>query len=178
MAKSDRPASGAAGTVRSEPDLLGIYLNDHFAVMTGEVELVRRAARSQRGLGTGDALKRLTVEIVDDRAALLDMMAAIDVSVRRTKSSLAWAAEKVGRLKPNGYVLRRSPLSSLVELEALQLLVEGKAAAWRTLRTLADRDRRLNTERLEELLTRARRQLDTVEQLRVRTATEVFNRRA
>lgn len=106
-----------------------------------------------------------------------DVMAAADVPVRRWKSYAAWAVEKAGRLKLNGRVLRRSPLSSLVELEALRLGVEGKAAAWRTLRQLADHDRRLDAGRLDELLARARRQLDTLEELRVRTAAGIFNRR-
>jgi hypothetical protein len=42
-------------------------------------------------------------------------------------------AERVGRLKSNGRIVRRSPLSSLLELEMLRLAVEGKAACWRTL---------------------------------------------
>lgn len=177
MATSDRARSSATGMFHAEPDLLGIYLNDHFVGATGGIELVRRAAGSQRGSGTGDVLQRLTAEIVNDRAALLDMMAAVDVPVRRVKSYLAWAVEKVGRLKLNGYVLRRSPLSLLVELEALRLGVQGKAAAWRTLRELADHDRRLDAGRLDELLARARQQADTVEELRVRTANAIFNQR-
>jgi len=177
MATSDHARGSGTGTARSEPDLLGIYLNDHLAGATGGIELVRRAARSQRGSGAGEVLERLTAEIVNDRVALLDMMAALDVPVRRVKSYLAWVAEKVGRLKLNGYVLSRSPLSLLVELEALRLGVEGKAAAWRTLRELADHDRRLDAERLDELLARARQQSDTLEELRVRMANAIFNSR-
>jgi hypothetical protein len=41
--------------------------------------------------------------------------------------------EKAARLKLNGHLLARSPLSSLEELEMLRLGVEGKAAGWRTL---------------------------------------------
>lgn len=177
MATSDRTRGSATGRVHSEPDLLGIYLNDHFAGATGGIELVRRAARSQRGSGTGEVLERLTAEIVNDRVALLDMMTALDVPVQRVKPYLAWAAEKVGRLKLNGYVLSRSPLSLLVELEALRLGVEGKAAAWRTLRELADHDRRLDAGRLDDLLARARQQGDTLEELRVHTANAIFNQR-
>lgn len=177
MAASDRPRSGATGMAHYTPDLLGIYLNDHFAGVTGEVELVRRAARSQRGSDTGDALGRLTAQLVDDRTALLDMMTALDVPVRRMKAHLAWVAEKLGRLKLNGYLLRPSPLSLLVELEALRLAVEGKAVAWRTLRNLADDDPRLDPGRLDELLARARRQVDTLEELRVRAAKAIFNQR-
>ncbi|MGH3942896.1 MAG: hypothetical protein ACRDTG_30595 [Pseudonocardiaceae bacterium] len=177
MATSDRTRASVTGRVHAEPDLLGIYLNDHFAGATGAIELVRRAARSQRGSSAGEVLERLTAEIVNDRVALLDMMIALDIPVQRVKSYVAWAAEKVGRLKLNGYVLSRSPLSLLVELEALRLGVEGKAAAWRTLRGLADDDRRLQAGRLDELLARARQQSDTLEELRVRTANAIFKPR-
>ncbi len=79
-----------------------------------------------------------------------------------------------GRLKPNGYLLTRSPLSSLEELELLRLGVEGKAAGWRTLRTLADRDRRLDSVRLDELISAARRQEALLEGLRVSAADQVI----
>lgn len=79
-----------------------------------------------------------------------------------------------GRLKLNGYLLTRSPLSSLEELELLRLGVEGKAAGWRTLRTLADRDTRLDSARLDELISAARRQADLLEDLRVSAADQVI----
>lgn len=170
MARPDHTVS----PTRAEPDLLGIYLNDHLAGATGGVELVRRAAAAQRGSDTGTTLIMLTAEIVEDRAALLNIMAALDVPVRRMKSYAAWVAEKFGRLKFNGHVLRRSPLSSLVELEALRLGVQGNEAMWRTLRELADHDRRLDAGRFDALLARAHRQLHTLEELGVRTATEIF----
>ena len=49
----------------------------------------------------------------------------------------------------------------------LRLGVEGKAAGWRTLRVLADTDQRLEPARLDELIARARRQADLLEDLRV-----------
>jgi hypothetical protein len=64
-------------------------------------------------------------------------MAALGISVRHYKVYAAWIGEKVGRLKFNGHLTSRSPLSGLEELEMLRLGVEGKAAGWRTLRTLA-----------------------------------------
>jgi hypothetical protein len=74
-------------------------------------------------------LNRLAAEIAEDRATLLEIMAGVGVPVRHVKSHAAWAAEKAGGLKLNGHVLHRSPLSGLVELEALRLGVQGKAVA-------------------------------------------------
>jgi hypothetical protein len=55
-----------------------------------------------------------------------------------------WIGEKAGRVKLNGRLIARSPLSDLEELELFRLGVESKAAGWRTLRTPADTDRRLD----------------------------------
>jgi hypothetical protein len=166
--------STATGVRGGATALLGIYLNDHLAGATGGLELARRAARANRGSAVGDAFERLTVEIAEDRAALRQTMTTLGVPVRRYKLYAAWAAEKVGRAKFNGRVLRRSPLSGLVETEALRLGVEGKAALWRVLLRIADRDTRLNTERLHRLLDRARRQVEELEELRLRAAEEAF----
>ena len=86
----------------------------------------------------------------------------------------AWIGEKAARLKLNGYLLARSPLSDLEELEMLRLGVEGKAAGWRTLRVLAETDERLDPGRLDELIAGARRQADLLEELRVRAAGQVI----
>lgn len=165
---------GTASRTSSEPDLLGIYLNDHLAGLTVEVELARRVVRSHRDSDIGAALERLMAEIVGDRAMLRDMMAVLGVPVRRYKAYGAWMGEKVGRLKPNGYLRGRSPLSIIVELEGLRLAVEHAVMGWRTLRELAQHDGRLDLARLDGLLDRGRRQAETLEELRARKVAEVF----
>ena len=159
---------------QSEVDMLGIYLNDHLAGATAGAELAHRMARSHDGGQDAGTLGRLAAEITHDRAALLDLMAALGIKVRRYKMGAAWIAEKAGRLKFNGRLLARSPLSNLEELELLRLGVEGKAAGWRTLRALADTDMRLDRARLDELISRARRQADLLEDLRVAAAGQVI----
>ena len=101
-------------------------------------------------------------------------MGALGVPVRGYKVCAAWIGEKAARLKLNGHLLARSPLSSLEELEMLRLGVEGKAAGWRTLRVLAGTDKRLDPGRLDELIARARRQAELLEELRVRAADQVI----
>ena len=102
-------------------------------------------------------------------------MASLGVTVRMYKVGVAWIGEKAGRLKFNGRLLSRSPLSDLEELELLRLGVEGKAAGWRTLRTLAGTDARLDAGRLDELISRASSQADQLEELRVRAASRVIS---
>jgi hypothetical protein len=156
------------------PGLLGIYLNDHLAGATAGTGLAHRMAVAAHQPTMGGTLRRLAVEISMDRETLLEFMAALGVPVRAYKLWAAWAGEKAERLKPNGRLLSRSPLSSLEELEILRLGVEGKAAGWRTLRVLADRDSRLDAGRLDDLIARARRQADQIEELRVTAADQVI----
>jgi hypothetical protein len=151
--------------------LLGIYLNDHLAGATGGVDLARRLADVENEW-SGGTLGRLADEIAEDRATLIAIMAALDIPVRQYKVWAGWLAEKAGRLKLNGHLLTRSPLSRLVELEALRLGVEGKAAGWRTLHVRASVDRRLVSGQLDGLIERAERQSETLEHLRVRAAVE------
>ncbi|MGW5770407.1 hypothetical protein ACWEVY_14845 [Streptomyces longwoodensis] len=165
-AHSDRAHDGRA--------LLGIYLNDHLMGATGGVERIRRLVGTARGTDLGAALEPVAAEIAEDRAALLAIMRDLDLPVRRYKVVAGWAAEKAGLLKANGRLVRRSPLSTVVELEALRVAVEGKAAGWRVLRRLAGTDARLDAHRLDTLLERAARQQETLEDWRVRRAMEVF----
>ncbi len=156
-------------------DLLGVYLNDHLAGATTGVELARRmVASAEPGTEPARVLGKLAGEIAEDRSALVEIMAPLAVPVRGYKVFAAWAGEKAGRLKLNGHLLTRSPLSGLEETEMLRLGVEGKAAVWRTLRELADGESRLDAGYLDQLLARANRQRSTLESLRVSLARQVL----
>jgi len=160
---------------RAGHDLLGVYLNDHLAGSTVGMGLARRmAAAAEPGSERAAALSGLATEITRDRVALLRIMAALGVQVRGYKVFAAWAGEKAGRLKLNGHLLTRSPLSDLVETEFLRLTVENGAAGLRTLRELADRDDRLDAGWLGDLIARADRQASVLESLRSSTAQRVF----
>ena len=166
-------SASATGT-RAEPTMLGIYLNDHLAGSTGGLELARRTAGAHRGTEAGTTLTRIATEIQQDRESLLEIMTALEVPVRQYKVASAWALEKVGRLKLNGRLLDRSPLSSLVELEALRLGVEGKACLWRTLLLVSKNEPRLDAAQLHALLDRANSQLESLEEMRMDAAAEAF----
>jgi hypothetical protein len=162
-------------TQRTEQDLLGVYLNDHLAGATVGLELVRRMAGSaEPGSESATVRKGLVSEIAADRSALIKIMTTLGIKIRGYKMFAAWAGEKAGRLKFNGHLLSRSPLTDLEETEMLRLGVEGKAAGWRTLRAAAEHDSRLDTGQLDELLARAARQSDELESLRVRIAAQVL----
>ncbi|MFE1775005.1 hypothetical protein [Streptomyces sp. NPDC059008] len=152
----------------AESRMVAVYLNDHVAGATAGVELCRSMARAHRRSDLGGDLKNLAAEISLDRQALLRLMNSLGVPVRRYKVYAAWAGEKARRLKPNGRVLRRSALSTVVELEALRLGVEGKTLLWRTLLNWAPREPRLDARRLHELLDGARQQTEALDVLHTR----------
>ena len=163
---------------RTKVDLLGVYLNDHLAGATAGTGLARRMiAAAEPGSERAAVLQGIAREIAADRSALVTMMDALGVPVRGYKVLGAWAGTQAGRLKLNGHLLTRSPLSDLEETEILRLGVTGKAAGWRTLRVLAETDPRLDAARLDELLERASRQEDILEDLRVRTADQLLHER-
>jgi hypothetical protein len=159
---------------QSGTELIGIYLNDHLAGATVGTELAHRIARNHDEVADRATLQRLAVDINADRRALLEIMALLGVPVRHYKTAAAWLGERAGRLKLNGRLRTRSPLSSLEELELIRLGVEGKAAGWRTLRELAESEPRLNQAWLDELLARARSQAELLEDLRVRAANHLI----
>lgn len=169
-----RPRRRRSLGVSSEPRLLEIYLNDHLAGAAAGTELARRLARAHQGTPAGPELARLSTEIAEDRRTLQSMMAALGVPVRRWMTLAGWLGEKVGRLKPNGRFLSRSPLSSVIELEAMRLGVEGKLSGWRLLRIVAEHDRRLDRQRLDRLIERAERQSRLLEELWTRSVEDII----
>lgn len=161
-------------TELTNTSLLGIYLNDHLAGATAGVSLIERTTQAHEGTPAGPPLAKLAKEVTEDRDTLVAMMSALDIGIARYKLAGAWVAERAGRLKLNGRLLSRSPLSSLVELEGMKLGVEGKGALWRSLRALADEDSRLDVSRLDALIARAKAQSRTLEKLRIAAAAEAL----
>jgi len=154
--------------------LVRIYLQDHLAGATGGVELARRARGANQGTTYGDALAGIADEIEADRRALEGIMEDLGFGADRAKNLAFWAAEKAGRLKPNGQLTGYSPLSRVVELEGLVTGIKGKLSLWRSLLEVAPQEPRLDADRIERLLERGEEQLNTVEELRTRAARAAF----
>jgi hypothetical protein len=154
--------------------LIAIYLNDHLAGATGGLELARRAHGANRGTEFEAPLARLAAEIAEDRDALVDVMARLGVARDPVKVWAGWLAEKVARLKLNGRIAGYSPLSRVIELEALALGVEGNRALWRALAAEVAGDARLEGVDLAALGRRAERQRRLIERERLRAAALAF----
>lgn len=146
--------------------LLRIYLNDHFLIANAGVALARRVAKNHEDTSFSTDLSSLANEIAVDLSALTSQMKRLNLSPQQWRGPLGVVAERAGRLKLNGHILSRSPLSSVVELEGLLSGIEGKRALWKTLRRLAGSDDRLDAAALDDLIERSWRQSDVVERVR------------
>ncbi|HEX4670250.1 MAG TPA: hypothetical protein VH275_09805 [Solirubrobacterales bacterium] len=90
----------------------------------------------------------------------------------RVKPAAAWVGEKLGRLKLNGQLRGYSPLSRLLELEALQIGISGKMRLWRALEQTVGKTR--TDFDFAQLAERAGRQRSRVEELHLDAAGRAF----
>jgi hypothetical protein len=104
---------------------LAIYLNDQLAMGVVWRELARRALRNNRDTELGAALAEVARGIAEDVETFTEIMARVGVRRDPVKVTLAVAAERLGRFKPNGRLLSYSPLSRFVELDILAMGIEG-----------------------------------------------------
>jgi hypothetical protein len=119
--------------------LLGIYLNDHLTAATAGTELAKRARGSNQGAELGAFLEELAHDLEDDLAEIKTAQTRYGVKRDRAKEIAGWTGEKLGRFKLNGRLTGYSPLSRVVELEALMLIIDFNAALWRSLGELDGR---------------------------------------
>jgi hypothetical protein len=155
-------------------NLLGIYLNDHAAGAIAGREVVKRSLQNNPDGPLGTFLRSLLGDIEEDRQTLQRLMERLGVPMSPVKPTLAWAAEKVGRLKFNGRLVGYSPLSRLEELEFLSLGVEGKLLLWRCLESVSSAEQRLAGFDFATLIKRAEVQREELERFRLEAAVDAF----
>ncbi len=124
------------GTASDQAKLLRIYLENHLAGATAGSQRASRLADAEADSPHAAVLAGFAAEVAADLDALTSVMQELDVEPNRLKTGIASVAEKLGTLKPNGRLVDRSPLSTVVEVEAMQMAVSGKRSLWETLRTV------------------------------------------
>lgn len=139
---------------------LKIYLNDHLALLVGELELARRCHRENQHGSLAEFLEGLTADLSNQQAVLRDVLKRVGGTESSLKQGAAWAAEKLGRLKLNDSLVSYSELSRLLELEGLALVALERVFLWETLDTAISSDPRLEGFSFPYLRDQAQHHLD------------------
>lgn len=153
--------------------LLDIYLTDHLAGATGAMHRLGRMVQGYTDLPIHEALVDLHQQVRAERARLAGLINDLDLPHRRGRLALATVGEAAGRLKLNGRVTSRSPLTPLVELEALRAGVAGKLSLWQTLQSVAG-ELGLDAAELATLEQHAQEQLEVIQRCHQLMAPSAF----
>lgn len=123
----------ATAEFATDDSLLELYLNDHLAGATAGLARVSTMVEGYTDLPIHADLVRLAEELDEERARLQGLIQELGLTPSLLRQSIAKVGEQVGRLKLNGYLFSRSPMSPVLELELLSGAVEGKGGMWRVL---------------------------------------------
>lgn len=154
------------------PTSLAIYLRNHEAAGQAGYDLVRRVASSHRRQPYASDLTQLVTDIHADLRSLQDVMRRHRVHPDPRLAVALRLGERLGRLKPNGAVLGRAPLTDLIEIEGLLDAVRAKAAGWQALAAAGDP---IEAAEFETLLDRANAQAAVLVVIHRQVAAKVLD---
>ena len=118
---------------RATDRFLAIYLNDHRAAAAAGEALARRIVDETESSEAKSIVRAVADQITEDRRTLERVAQLLGVRANPAKTSAARVAERLGRLKFNGRLWRRSPLSAVIELEGLVAGIDAKRSLWTSL---------------------------------------------
>lgn len=119
--------------MRRQAKYWSIYLNDYLALMEAAKGLAERCARPNRHQDVGQFTEDLALGLERDIDMLHSLMEESGVKQSPLKVRAVRAGLPLGRLKLNGAWIRYSPLSRVVELEALCLLISSIQRFWESI---------------------------------------------
>ncbi|HWJ66937.1 MAG TPA: hypothetical protein VNT31_09695 [Nocardioides sp.] len=155
-----------------DDEVLKGYLQHHWVGSTAGAAAFRRVGRNHQDPAAAAEIRDLAGEVAADREALREIMRSVGAHPSLIGTAGARVGELLGRLKPNGRIFTRPPLTDVIELETLRLAVTGKRAGFEVLRAAADDDPRLDPFTLDRLLERADEHVRTLERLHVAVSRE------
>ncbi|WP_408897629.1 hypothetical protein ACJ5H2_00640 [Nocardioides sp. R1-1] len=153
-----------------DDNLLRAYLQHHWVGSTAGVSLFRRVARTHGIAVVAAEVGRLADQVAQERETMRRVMHDLGARPTTIGTVAAKVGAELGRFKPNGRIITRSPLTDLLEIEALRIAVYGKRSGWEVLRSVADDDPRLEPALFDSLVAQSKRQLDTLAELHLTTA--------
>lgn len=121
-------------------EMLATYLDDHRAGAAAGRSLSRRMARENSDTGWSRKLAGLADEIDAENRALDEVRKVLGFRGGLVKRALARVAAEAGRLKLNRRLVGYSPLSRVLEAEALMAGVTAKRGLWVVMQSREDED--------------------------------------
>jgi hypothetical protein len=150
------------------------HVHAHLAGSAAGIDLFDRSADAQLDAEIGNVVREIHGELLDERRRLRRMASDLGVGESTLMTVAARAGERVGRLKPNGSLTRRTDLTDLVELEAMRTAVAGKRAGWQALLSVADVHACLDHQELQELIAQAEDQQSRLADAHTRAAARAL----
>ena len=152
---------------------IATYLNDHLAGATAGVEIAQYLIDHFDGDGVDARLSALKTEIEKDDETLRSLMEDLDIDKSGVRQASGWISEKMTELKLYFDDPKEGPLRAFEALELLSLGIEGKRCLWLALASAAEKDVRLDRN-YRELITRAEKQRQVVEEFRLAAAQDAL----
>ena len=117
-------------------DHLGEYLDDHWAGAGGGANLARRLHQHNADTAWADRLAWVAAQVRDDDETLRRIRETLDQSGGELKRSASKVGELLTRVQQNA--TSYTPLSRVLEIEAMIAGVAGKERLWSALRVSMD----------------------------------------
>jgi hypothetical protein len=155
-------------------DALNVYLNDHLAGSTAACDLIEQIRDHNQGTPLAEFLQVILEEVRADQSVLETLMDQLGIEKSTVKQAGSWLMEKVSRIKFVTTERVAGETRNLIELEALQLGVQGKQGLWLALEQVTDLDSRLAGFEFGALADRAEHQARSIEQQRLQAARVAF----
>lgn len=156
-----------------DSELLGLYLSDHLTGATAGLGRIERMAEAYQDLPLHGELAELAEQVRGERDLYRVLLDYLHLPRRRHRQLLSGVAERIGRLKLNGRVVERSPLTVLLEAELMRSALVGKQAGWQTIADHAE-ELGLDPDRFVALVERTDHQIETIERLHAYARARAF----
>jgi hypothetical protein len=118
-------------------------------------------------------LSSLEEQIRAEHDLLEQLLRDLGMRKLRHRQAAAVAGEHIGRVKTNGRLFTRSPMTLVLEVELQRSAVIGKRGVWQTLADNAE-DLGMEPELFGELAAQAARQQETLEQVHAYARRRAF----
>ena len=171
------PASqSAASKVLSgeEFEFLQIYIRDHDGASSGGLHLAERCLESNKTTPIAPALQSLVATLTDAQTALRSLAEHLGIERSLIREATTWVGAALDSLKLNGRLTTYSPLSRVVELEALSSAVAAQLRLWETLMAIAPLDTRLDAAEAERRIGDCKRLLADLGTMHDSAVAEAF----